>query len=94
MIYQGQNILVTPLHMLVPLNPVVRKDSSGVVVLGCSAGGAQIRYTPDGSLPSFSSPVYEKPILMTGTTPLLMQAYHAGMTPGNIVSAKVGTDLH
>lgn len=75
--------------------PFVESDSAGIAHLACRDKDAQIRYTLDRSLPSLSSGlVYQKPISVSRTTPLLMQAFENGKTPSRIVSAYVGSDVY
>jgi hypothetical protein len=42
--------------------------------------GASIHYTLDGSVPTKSDPVYEKPLKLNGPTVLRTRAFKAGFT--------------
>ncbi|NIA31284.1 MAG: hypothetical protein GWP06_15415 [Actinobacteria bacterium] len=76
-------------------DPFVKSDSAGIAQLACRDKGAQIRYTLDRSLPSLSSGlVYQKPISVSRTTPLLMQAFAKGKTPSGIVSTYIGANVY
>ena len=55
---------------------------SVTVSLTSGAGGAQIRYTTDGSVPSGQSTVSTGPLTLTGTTQLRAQAYVSGAAAG------------
>lgn len=52
------------------------------VQLSCSATGAILRYTLDGSLPTSRSEIYRTPLSITNTTQLRTRAYQAGLFPG------------
>jgi len=81
------NLEVTP-------NPYLKSDSAGTIKLACSADDAEIRYTFDGSLPTESEGhIYQKPITVSGTTTLHLQAFQQGKLKSNIVSAVVGIDV-
>ena len=74
--------------------PYVLSDNNGMVILECPAEDAEIRYTLDRSMPSRSSLRYEKPIRVSKTTPLCMQAWQEGRPPSNIVSVSVGINVY
>jgi sialidase-1 len=76
------------------LNPVITSDKNGIIKLGCPLEEAEIYFTLDSSPPSKTSTRYEQPIKVKKTTPLLMQAYHPEMTPSEIVSVNIGTDVY
>jgi uncharacterized repeat protein (TIGR03806 family) len=50
------------------------------VALNDAEPGAEIRYTLDGSTPTASDPVYDKPIRITGPTVLRARAFKNGLT--------------
>ncbi len=54
------------------------------VTLSTGTGGATIRYTLDGTMPTATSPVYSGPIHVTATTTLRVMATAAGMRDSEI----------
>jgi hypothetical protein len=51
------------------------------VQLKCATPGAQIHYTLDGSAPTVSSPVYDKPMTLSKSGTLRAQAFKDGLKP-------------
>lgn len=82
-------------YAAVTSEPFVESDSAGIVKLACKDKEAQIRYTLDRSLPSPSAgQLCQKPILVSRTSPLMMQAFAEGKTPSRLVSVYVGADVY
>ena len=54
---------------------------SVAVVLTAAETGAAIRYTLDGSVPTVSDLLYEKPIMLNGPTVLRAKTFKTGFTP-------------
>ncbi|OQB21202.1 MAG: CotH protein [candidate division BRC1 bacterium ADurb.Bin183] len=48
---------------------------------------AEIRYMLDGSAPTITSPLYTKPLTISGTVPLRARAWYADMDPSPVASA-------
>lgn len=72
--------------------PVFSPDScrfypSTNVVIACPDASAAIRYTLDGSTPTESSPLYSRPIAVTGTVTIKARAFAAGKSPSIVVTA-------
>jgi hypothetical protein len=62
--------------------------SAQSVSIFCSTSGATIRYTLDGSTPTFSSPIYSSPISVTsGSVTIKARAFKSDMTDSNFASA-------
>jgi alpha-tubulin suppressor-like RCC1 family protein len=55
--------------------------------------GATIRYTRDGTDPTFASPLYETPLLVGSTTELKARAFKADMTPSAIAAGLYVIDV-
>jgi hypothetical protein len=72
----GPKVLAPP--MLTPAGG--RYPRSIEVTLGHSDAGVTIRYTLDGSVPTTSDPLYERPIQLTGPTTVRAQAFKPGFT--------------
>jgi len=84
------NTVETPTFSLAPgVYP-----SAEAVTLATATPGADIRYTLDGSAPTESSPLYERPIILKdGTLALLKaKAFKTGLKPSGIVSALYQTN--
>ena len=76
-------------------SPFIVLDSSGIVTLDCSDKNAQIRYTLDGTLPSDSTGlIYAKPILVSRTMLLIMQAFKSDTPSSQITSSYIGSDIY
>ena len=72
--------------------PVFSPDScrfypSTNVAISCSDASAAIHYTLDGSTPTESSPLYSKPIAVTGTVTIKARAFASGKSPSIVVTA-------
>ena len=52
------------------------------LTLSTPASGAILRYTLDGNLPTNSSPVYVRPLMITNTVQVRARAFQAGLLPG------------
>jgi len=74
-------------------DPFVLSDSNGVVKLGCQVKNANIHYTLDGSQPTELSDQYFKPIHVSKTTLLQMQAKEHSKVPSKVVTVSVGVDV-
>jgi hypothetical protein len=74
-------------------NPFVSTDSAGLVELKCTADQAEIYYTLNGSNPTQSSALYEKPFHVSRTTSLQMRAWESEKTPSKIIQTSVGIDV-
>jgi uncharacterized repeat protein (TIGR03806 family) len=72
----GPKVLAPP--MLTPAGG--RYPRSIEVTLGHSDAGVTIRYTLDGSVPTTSDPLYERPIQLTGPTTVRAKAFKPGFT--------------
>ena len=57
------------------------------VTLTCSTAGATIYYTVDGSNPTESGVVYERPIVLSGTTTIKAYAAKEGLKASSVVEA-------
>jgi len=62
-------------------------DSVTVAIAGLWSNAA-LRYTLDGSDPTAASPVYDKPIVLTETTPLKVRSFLEGYDPSDIVETR------
>ena len=58
------------------------------VTLSCRTPEAAIHYTLDGSEPTLQSPLYEKPFVITDTTPIRARAFREGWEPSPVASVK------
>jgi Chitobiase/beta-hexosaminidase C-terminal domain len=72
----GPAVLAPPV-----ISPRGGEYSNGVeVTLHEDEPGVSIRYTLDGSAPTASDPIYDKPLKLTGPTVLRAKAFKAGFT--------------
>ena len=56
------------------------------VAISCATSGATIRYTRDGSTPSFTSPIYTAPLVVAASTTVKARAYKLDWLPSAIAS--------
>jgi len=75
------------------LAPAPGTYTSPQTVTATAASGATIRYTIDGSDPTFSSPLYTAPIAVGSTTHVRVKAFKADMTPSASVGGLYRIDL-
>jgi hypothetical protein len=68
-----------------PMRPSMFEDSSIVTLTTPHLTDVQIRYTTDGTVPSVTSSLYEKPLKLTETTTLQAAAFR-GKEPASLVS--------
>jgi hypothetical protein len=68
-----------------PMRPSMFEDSSIVTLTAPHLEDVQIRYTTDGSTPTSTSPLYEKPLTLTATTTLQTAAFK-GKEPASLVT--------
>jgi len=62
-------------------------ETSLQVALSCTTGGAEIRYTLDGSEPTTNSVLYATALELTQTTTVKARAFKSGMTGSAVASA-------
>jgi alpha-tubulin suppressor-like RCC1 family protein len=75
------------------LNPAPGTYTSAQSVTASAAGGTTLRYTTDGTEPSYSSAVYSGPIAVDLTTALKVKAFKADMTPSATAGGLYVIDL-
>jgi hypothetical protein len=74
--------------------PFVLSDENGKVELACPAENAEIRYTLDGGDPTQSEGlIYTKPIQISKSTALRIQAYQPGKLPSKMIVTVIGTGI-
>ncbi|MCX5768923.1 MAG: chitobiase/beta-hexosaminidase C-terminal domain-containing protein, partial [Candidatus Hydrogenedentes bacterium] len=91
----GQPVVIfgsafTYLASMQPAKPVFSPppgDYAGPVSISCATNGAAIRYTLDGNEPAQTSPIYDEPITLTGTTTIAAKAFKAGLAPSETAYA-------
>ena len=72
--------------------PYVSFDKEGAVSLACMDTSAKIKYTLDGSVPSyFSGQLYEDPFKVTSTTILRVVALKSKVPSSNVISQNIGS---
>lgn len=75
--------------------PYVKSENEGTVELACEDKDSEIHYTLDGTLPTKKAGlIYQKPIVVSQLTPLIMQAFKTGKTPSKIVSTQIGSSVY
>jgi hypothetical protein len=57
------------------------------VALSCATGGAQIRYTLDGTSPTAGSDLYSTQLAITSNTTVKARGFRAGWLPGDVAEA-------
>ena len=62
-------------------------SSAQSVSMYCALGGADIRYTTNGSEPTETSSLYSSPVSITNTTTLKAKAFKTGYSPSTIATA-------
>ncbi|PKN72012.1 MAG: hypothetical protein CVU50_08985 [Candidatus Cloacimonetes bacterium HGW-Cloacimonetes-3] len=68
-------------------------ESNQAITLSCNTPDAQIRYTLDGTNPTYSSPLYASPIYLDSATTIKAKAYLADWEPSAISSAGYQTPV-
>lgn len=74
-------------------SPFIKSDKNGTIELACNEKEAQIRYTLDGSNPDTLAKIYDKPLQVSKTTLLRMQAFKEGKPESSLVSEYIGNDI-
>ena len=75
-----------------PKHGLFFKKENVEVTLEPSVGGAEIRYTLDGSEPSKNSKVYLNPLVLKSTTILRAKEYHDGVASASATATYLFMD--
>lgn len=76
----------------VPAPSIARNEQGTHIVMTPNAEGSQIRYTVDGSEPTESSTLYEKPVRITEGATYRARAFSADLFPSEISEYLIGND--
>ncbi len=72
-----------PTPIISPSDTLMTAGNKLAVTIACNIADAKIHFTTDGSVVSESSPLYEKPIEITGNTLIRAQVFGQGYHSGN-----------
>jgi hypothetical protein len=71
------------------LSPECGIYSNSVSITMTTTDGAAIHYTTDGTLPTETSPTYDKPLVVTNTSLVMARGFKAGSLPSDVAGGRL-----